>query len=314
MAMEIDGTESPKEIKSLSAVILTYNEAIHIERCVKSLSNLAKEIFVVDSFSSDKTVEIAEALGAKVVKHEFVNQAQQFNWALENLPIQTEWVMRMDADEYLEPALQEELSEMLANLPAEITGIYLKRKVFYAGKWIRYGGFYPHILLRIWRRGSGRCEQRWMDEHIVLEPGAKTITAKNDFVDDNHKGMTFWIAKHNQYASREAVDMLNQKYGLFPADNQLLSQDDPQAKRKRKIKFGFYSKLPKDLRAFLYFLYRYILRFGFLDGPRGFEWHFMQGFWYRLLVDIKIAEIEKESGGNIEEIKRILVEKHGLKI
>jgi glycosyltransferase involved in cell wall biosynthesis len=293
-------------------IILTYNEAIHIERCIKSLLRLSKEIFIVDSFSTDNTTQIAESLGAKIVQHEFINYSSQFNWALENLPLQTEWVMRMDADEYLEPSLQKELKDTLADLPADVTGIYLKRKVFYASKWIRYGGFYPHILMRIWRNGSGQCEQRWMDEHLVLKPGAKTITAKNDIVDDNHKGMTFWIAKHNQYASREAVDMLNQKYGLFPVDNQLLDQDDPQAKLKRKIKSRFYSKLPKDLRAFLYFLYRYVLRFGFLDGPRGFEWHFMQAFWYRLLVDIKITELEKESGGNVEKLKTLIRDKHGL--
>lgn len=301
-------------LTDLTAIILTYNEEIHIQRCLSAVIPLTNCIFIVDSFSTDKTIEFAQKFGAHTIQHEFVNQAEQMNWALNNLPISSKWVMRLDADEYLEPKLQEELQVLLSSLPEEIKGIYLKRKVIYAGKWIRFGGFYPHILLRLWRNGEARCESRWMDEHIVLTPNSKTIIAKNDFVDDNHKGITFWIAKHNQYASREAVDLLNQKYHFLPIDNQLFNTDNPQAKFRRKIKTEIYSKIPKGLRAFLYFFYRYFIRFGFLDGARGFEWHFMQAFWYRLLVDLKIAELERESGGDIEKLKLLIHEKHGLKI
>lgn len=301
-------------LADLTVIILTYNEEIHIERCIYSVLPLTKSIIVVDSFSTDKTVEIAQALGAETIKHEFINQAEQMNWSLNNLPINSKWVMRLDADEYLEPKLQEELQDLLKTLPEEIEGVYLKRKVIYAGKWIRFGGFYPHILLRLWRNGKACCESRWMDEHMVLAPGAKTITARHDFVDDNLKGITFWTNKHNQYASREAYELLNQKYCFSPCDNQLLVNDDPQAKLKRQIKLGIYAKLPKGGRAFLYFLYRYIIRLGFLDGARGFEWHFLQAFWYRMLVDLKIAELEKESGGDVNELIRLLREKHGLKI
>jgi len=301
-------------MSEITVLILTYNEEIHIERCIRSCQPIAKQILIIDSFSTDRTVELARNLGAEVVQRAWKNHADQFQWGLDTCQTETEWVMRMDADEYLEPALQEEIPHLLANLSDEIGGVYIKRKVFFMGKWIRYGGFYPHILLRIWRTGLAHVEQRWMDEHIVLHPGSKTIIARHDLVDDNQKGITFWIAKHNQYASREAADVLNQKYVLFPRDNSLLQIDDPQAKRKRKLKENVYNKMPLGLRAFLYFLYRYIFKFGFLDGSRGFIWHFLQGFWYRLLVDLKIADILLYSHGNIEQMKRIIKERHGIEV
>jgi len=151
-----------------------------------------------------------------------------------------------------------------------------------------------------------------MDEHIVLLPGSKTITAKHDMVDDNLKGITFWINKHNSYASREAVDLLNNKYPLYPRDDEIEKFDDPQAKRKRMVKDRVYSRLPIFMRASLYFFYRYFLRLGFLDGALGFVWHFMQGFWYRLLVDVKVMEIERRSQGDVEKMKKILREEHGI--
>lgn len=300
---------------SVTVVILTHQEEIHIERCIRSLQPIASKIFIVDSFSSDCTVEIARSLGAEVEQRKWKNYADQFNWGLEYCGANANsWVMRMDADEYLEPDLQRELQELLPNLPDDIDGIYLKRKIFFDGKWIQHGGFYPSVMLRIWRVGKGRIEQRWMDEHIVLPPNVKTIVAKGHIVDDNRKGITFWISKHNQYASREAVDLLNQKYALVKHDDGLVTMDDPQAKRKRLTKEKIYSRLPMGLRAFLYFCYRYFFQLGFLDGGKGFIWHFMQGFWYRLLADVKVIELEERSGGNVEKIKQLLRDEHGLQI
>lgn len=301
-------------MSKITIIILTYNEELHIERCIRSLQSTSSKIFVIDSYSTDRTVEIAENLNAKVVQRAFINQAEQFQWGLDNLSIDTHWIMRMDADEYVEPDLQEELAVLLENARENIDGIYLKRKVFFQNKWIRHGGFYPHTLLRIWRAGQGHIEQRWMDEHIVLPPGSKTIVANGHIVDDNQKGLTFWIDKHNKYASREAIDLLNLKYKFLPADESLKYLDDPQARQKRLIKEKLYSHLPYGFRSILYFMYRYFLKFGFLDGTKGFLWHFMQGFWYRLLVDMKIEEIETRSGRDIDRMKKILEKEHGLKV
>jgi glycosyltransferase involved in cell wall biosynthesis len=301
-------------LKPITAVILTYNEALHIERCIRSLKPIAEKIFVVDSFSTDNTVELARSLGADVVQRPWRNYADQFQWGLDHCQAETEWVMRIDGNEYLETDLQLELQSLLPSLSKDILGVYLKLKVLYDDKWIRYGGFYPLILMRIWRTGKGRIEQRWMDEHMVLAPGAQKVIAQGHLVDDNRKGITFWIDKHNKYASREAVDLLNRKYPLLEYDEALKAIDDPQAKRKRLLKENVYARLPIGLRAGLYFFYRYFLKLGVLDGGKGFIWHFMQGFWYRLLVDIKVMEIEARSGGNVGKMKEILLQEHGLKV
>lgn len=300
---------------SFAIVLLTYNEEIHIERCVRTLLPLGANILIVDSFSEDSTVALANSLGARVLQRPWKNYADQFQWGLGQVSDQAGWVMRMDADEYLEPDLQQEIQRILPTLAEDITGIYIKRKVFFQGQWIRHGGFYPQTLLRIWRAGQGRIEQRWMDEHIVLPPNAKTITLEHHIVDDNLKGITFWTDKHNRYATREMADILIQKYFPHLGDHALRDMSaDPQARLKRTIKDDIYNKLPPGLRALLYFLYRYFVLFGFLDGGKGFVYHFLQAFWYRLLVDVKVMEVEKAAQGDPERIRKILFAEYGIDI
>lgn len=299
-------------MQDITAVILTYNETKHIERCINSLKQVVKRVVVIDSFSTDDTLVICRKLGVDVYQNKWVNYAKQFQWALDNCDINTRWTMRMDSDEYLEPSLIDELDSSLNELDNSINGIYLKRKVFFKGKWIRFGGFYPHILLRIWRTGCGRIEQRWMDEHIVMEQ-PNTIMFKNDLVDDNLNNIGWWTDKHNSYATREMIDLLNIKYGFMEKDEALGKTDDPQAKFKRVLKERLYAKLPLGVRPLLYFFYRYFLRLGFLDGGRGFIFHFLQAFWYRLLVDIKVREIES-CIVQADDIPTILFELYGIKI
>ena len=272
----------------LSVIILTKNEEANLLNCLNSLQKLNAEIFVVDSGSTDQTVEIAQKAGCQVFEHPFENQAKQLNWAIQNLPIATPWLMRLDADERLTPELAEELKLVLPQTSDDITGYQVKRRVFFMNRWIRYGGYYPTWLLRIWRTGLGTCEQRWMDEHIVLSQG-KVANLQHDIIDDNKKDLSFWIDKHNRYADREVKDLLNM----------VVEQDDPllkkgqlsQASQRRWIKKNFYGRSPLFLRAFLYFLMRYTIGLGFLDGKEGLIFHFLQGFWYRFLVDAKIYEI-----------------------
>lgn len=299
---------------SLTVVILTHNEEIHIERCIRSLLPITSKIFIVDSFSTDRTVEIAQSLGAVVTQRKWKNYADQFQWGLDNCGTDSAWVMRMDADEYLELDLQKEILNKLPLLPQEIEGVYLNRKQYFFDQWIRYGGRYPLTLLRIWKSGKGRIEQRWMDEHILLPEGSKTIVFRGGVVDDNLKGITFFINKHNSYATREAIDVLNRKYHLFRVDEGINGLGSSQAKRMRLLKERLYSRLPIGMRALLYFIYRFVFQFGFLDGGKGFAYHFMQGFWYRFLVDIKIYEIERESLGDAEKIKKIFIEKYGVNL
>jgi glycosyltransferase involved in cell wall biosynthesis len=281
-----------KEKPSIAVVILAFNESLHLPRALEHIRVFAREIFVIDSYSTDDTVSLAKAGGAQVLQHPFQNYARQFEWALENAPITSDWVMRLDADEIIEADLAEEIIAKLPALPPDVTGINLNRKTIFQGKFIRWGGRYPLTLLRIWRRGKARIEDRWMDEHMYLTEG-RTVTFRGGFSDHNLYDLTFFTAKHNSYASREALDALNQRLHLFEPQVALASASTAkQARVKRFLKESIYNRLPFEVSATLFFLYRYVLQLGFLDGRAGLTYHVLQGFWYRFLVGAKLRELE----------------------
>lgn len=289
----------------ISVIILTYNEKIHIERCINNAKKFAKDIYLVDCFSNDGTVEIAEALGAKVFQHPWENYSKQFNWALQNLPITTEWVWRMDADEYLSDSLIDELHLKIPSLSDDINGFTAPCLRIFMGKYIKHG-IIPLILLRLFKIKYAVCENRYMDEHIQLSEG-KIETLKNPFYDDNLNGLTWWTNKHNGYATREAIDLLLTEYNLLPQESVVNSGAHSESIRKKKLK---YIKLPLFWRAFAFFILRYFFRLGFLDGKEGFLWHFLQGFWYRTLADAKVYEIKKKYNFDSKKIQAFLKENY----
>jgi glycosyltransferase involved in cell wall biosynthesis len=296
--------------QDISVLILTFNEEPHIERCIKSLQPFTEDIFIVDSYSTDKTVVIAESLGAKVYQNKWVNYAVQYQWGLDNCPIETKWVMRMDSDEYILPELVEEINTKINMIDDETSGIYIKRRVRFMGRWIKHGSYYPIWLLRIWRYEKGKIEERWMDEHIKLSSG-KTIQFENDLIDDNKRNLTWWTEKHNNYAIREAVDILNIIYDFKKYDEVEPNLMGTQEQRKRWLKIR-YASMPLFLRPILYFAWRYFFKLGFLDGKQGLVWHFLQGFWYRFLVDAKIYEIYLKVGKDRGAILKYLKVEYGI--
>jgi glycosyltransferase involved in cell wall biosynthesis len=284
-------------MSKLAVVILTHNEALHIGRALDAIASIASEVFLIDSGSTDGTIEIAEARGAKVLPNRWINYAAQFQWGLDNAPITADWIMRLDADEIIEPDLVAEIKLKLDDVPADVTGVNLKRKHVFMGRWVKHGGRYPLVLLRIWRRGVGRIEQRWMDEHMLLEHG-RSVTFEGGFSDCNLNDLTFFTDKHNKYATREAVDVINQRRGLFARDIDLTSdQTSKKAAVTRFIKEKVYNRIPFQVSALGYFLYRYIFQLGFLDGREGAIYHVLQGFWYRYLVGAKVFELEAAING-----------------
>ena len=286
----------------ISVIILTYNESLHIRRCISNVNTFAKNVFLVDSFSTDDTVAIAEEMGARVFQNKWENNhAKQFNWGLDNLPVDTQWVLRLDADEYLTEELIEELKQRLESLSDTVSGIVTKRRYVFMGKWMKRGT-YPVEVMRIFRYGQGVCEQRLMDEHIRLTKG-DTIPFENDFVDENLNPLDWWISKHNGYAIREAIELLDLEFGILREnDNEDLSGNigsQAMAKRRKKNR---YANAPLFFRSFVYFLYRYLFKLGFTEGKEGFMWHFFQGWWYRSLVDARIYEIKKNCGNDKNKI------------
>lgn len=294
------------KVLSLAVVVLAFNEEKHLRRCLENIAVLAKEIFVVDSFSTDQTVTIAREFGAKVLQHRWENNyAKQFNWALENCPMSSDWVLRLDADEYLTPELLDELTQRLPTMPDDVSGIILKRRHVFLGKWIRRGT-YPVRLLRVFRRGKAVCEQRLMDEHIQLLEG-RAVAFSCDFIDHNLNDLAWWTQKHDAYALREALDLLDIELGLLGhAELDGAKELGEHANAKREMKHR-YARLPLFWRAAAYFFSRYFLRGGFCEGSEGFLWHFLQGWWYRTLVDAKIFEIKRVCGSDLEKIREFLL-------
>lgn len=299
---------------SITAIILSFNEEPHIGRCIERLSPMVERIVVIDSFSTDRTVEIARALGAEVLQNPWRNYANQFDWGMRNANITTDWTMRVDCDEYLEPGLQQALIEIVPTLPPEITACDFKLKVIFKGKFIRWGGYYRTILTRLWRTGVGEIEQRWMDEHIVLAHGERRRIHGGDLVDENLKDIGWWIDKHNGYATRQMIDFINLDHHLFAGDNRVRHDHNKTARWKRFLRNVVYAGSPLYLRAVLYFFQRYFLRLGFLDGRMGFLWHFMQGFWFFMLMDAKVDEARRYIAAHgIEAFKRYLGERYGIR-
>jgi glycosyltransferase involved in cell wall biosynthesis len=275
----------------LSVVVLAYNEEANLPACLESVKGLGCEVFVVDSGSTDRTVEIARAARAHVVEHPFENYAAQRSWAQQNLPIRSDWVLHLDADERLTPGLVREIHEVLAaQSGAQLNGVdgfLLRKRTFFMGRWIKHGGHYPSYHLRLFRKNRGRCEERLYDQHFVVN--GKIEKLKHDYVDVLCSDLTIWTQRHMRWADLEARELLigNGHGQVRPAifGNPI--------ERRRWLRDGLYARSPLYVRPLLYWIYRYFLRLGFLDGKEGFIFHFLQGFWFRLLVDIKVDEMRK---------------------
>lgn len=288
----------------ITAVILTHNEAMHIARALDSLA-FCERVLIIDSGSTDGTVALAQARGADVRQRKWLNYADQFQYALDEGAITSPWTLRLDADEVIEPDLADAIRTALPTLAAEVSGINFKRKHVFMGHWVRHGGRYPLVLLRLWRTGKGRIECRWMDEHIVVEEG-RTITLDGGFADINLNDSLFFTDKHNKYATREAIDALSRKYALLPADDALDAHSASwQAGFKRAVKEKLYNRLPFGVGPLFYFLWRFLFQLGCLDGRTGRIYHVLQGFWYRYLVDVRRLEFELAMEGATTREERL---------
>lgn len=293
--------------QSIAAIILTKNEEKHIERCIRSLNGICDEIIVVDCFSTDKTCEIAEQLGARVVQHAWTNYALQFNYALYETNIKSDWIWRIDADEYLCDGLGEDVKRIVnENASTEVNGIYVRRRIDFMGKPLMHGGWFPVYHLKVFRKGHGECENRWMDEHIRLFDGISVKTDIGCQVDANLNNLTWWTEKHNGYASREVIDMLMMEYGIDMKTEAVVPKFFGSSEQRKRWLKKKYMSVPLFIRPIFNFIWRYIFKLGFLDGKQGFVWHFLQGFWYRFLVDAKIYELKKSFNFDNEKIKEYI--------
>jgi glycosyltransferase involved in cell wall biosynthesis len=274
-----------------SFIILTYNEEVHLPRLLASISILGAPIYILDSGSSDETLRIANDFQAQVLTNAFVNHPLQWDYALQNFKITTPWTIGLDADHIVMP----ELIHLLQNFSSEtispeVNGIYFNRKNYFKGKWIRHGGYFPKYLLKMFRTGYGRSDINENMDHRFIVDGKSIIWKEGYLKEENLKenNISFWIHKHNRYsdlvAEEEIERMQNlRKQSIRPS---LWGTPDQKIAWMKRI----WWKLPLFVRPALYFIYRYIWQLGILDGKRGFIFHFLQAYWFRLIVDIKIYE------------------------
>jgi len=277
-----------KENNSLdiTAIILTYNEEKHIKRCILSIKKFVKKIIIIDSFSTDKTLEIAKNFKVKIYKHKFINQAKQINWALRKIKFQTSWILRIDADEYFTKELRKKVTTHINTLNYKYDGISFNRVIKFLNKEIHYGGTSPHKTLRIWKNKKGRCEDVWMDEQIIVK--GKVFHINQNLIDENLNDLKWWKLKHRNYAKREAISFLNNKKNK----NKFKFIKKLKNVRKRKhLKEKIYYKLPIFLRPLLFFLYSLTFKLGIITGWQGLVFYYYQTLWFRLLVDINIFKL-----------------------
>ena len=269
----------------LTVIVLTYNEEANLPACLESLRGLHATVSIVDSGSTDGTLQIAAAHGVETTEHPFDNYATQRNWALRNLPITTDWVLNLDADERLTPELVAEINHVLeSGAEPGVDGYLLRKRTLFMGRWIRHGGHYPSYHLRLFKHGRGRCEDRKYDQHFVVD--GRTGTLQNDYIDVVSSSLVSWTMRHARWAEMEKSELMAPVRG----DAQVVPDVTGNPIQRRRWWRNAYARGPLFVRALAYWIYRYIFRLGFLDGTEGLIFHFLQGFWFRFLVDAMIYE------------------------
>jgi glycosyltransferase involved in cell wall biosynthesis len=285
------GSKSQDTLADVTFIILTHNEEQRLPDCLASLEAVAQNIFVVDSFSTDGTVSLLQTRSLTFSQRPFKDYGEQRRWAQQNNPFATHWVFHLDADERLTEPLRQWLIEEFPMASTQVEGFLFSRRTIFMGRWIRWGGHYPTYHLRLFRSNLGRCEDKAYDQHFVVDGRVAALPGR-DIIDTVTTDLTSFIRSHDKWATNEAMDYLGV---ARPGEVRAQLSTNP-VERRRWAKRNLYERGPLFIRAFLYFVYRYFLRLGFLDGREGAIFHVLQGFWFRFLVDAKIFEQRRRRG------------------
>lgn len=289
--MGTPGSASAAPDCDVAVIILTANEEANIGQALDSVSGWARQVFVLDSHSTDKTLEIAARYQCSIHQRVFDDFGKQRNYALESLPLQCEWVFFLDADEWLSDALKREIAGLVVSKPGE-NGFLVNRRFIWMRSWIKRG-YYPSWILRLFRRGTARCEDRGVNEHILVD--GRLGHLRNDLMHEDRKGIAAWIGRHNNYSTLEALELV--KRVSAQSNNVDVRFWGTQAERKRWLRQKVWVRMPPLVRPFCYFFYRYVLTGGCLDGRAAFAYHFLQALWFPMLTDIKYLEAKWRDRG-----------------
>ncbi|HEY0513851.1 MAG TPA: glycosyltransferase family 2 protein [Thermoanaerobaculia bacterium] len=279
----------------LSVIVTTRNEEANVERCLRSVHGFADQIFVLDSESADRTVEIAQGY-AEV--HTLAYDHSRiipwiFQWGLDNLPLRNDWVLILEADQAVTPALQAELAALLARPDAvREDGFYIRRRQIFRGRPLRFGGYGGKVLLKLFRRSRSELDPVEQDTRVYVRGPLGRLRAPLEEWNLKEDSIQFYLQKHLRYAEAFAREELERRRRGLPwkATPRLFGTPD---ERILWLKDRYY-RMPLFLRPMLYFLYRYFFLLGILDGRTGFVFHFLQAFWFRLVVDIRLEEMMRE--------------------
>lgn len=282
------------ELKKIAVIILTFNEEDNLPDCLHSLNGLDAKIFVVDSGSNDKTLQIAKDNNCEIYTHEFKNYGAQRNWCFDNLPIKSLWTLCLDADERLTSALVEEINKIIDS-ESSVDAYMLRKRTIFMGHWIKHGGQYPSYHLRLFKTGLGRCEDREYDQHFIVS-SKRVKKLKNDYIDVICNNLTVWSLRHVNWSESEVKELLNDKTKF--KEQVHANALGNSIERKRFLRKNIYQRSPLFLRAFLFWIYVYIVRLGFLDKKPGLIFHTLRCFWWRFLVDAKLFEVSIQSKRN----------------
>ena len=276
-----------------SFVILTYNEEDHLPRLLKSIQDLKAPTFVLDSGSTDRTIEICNSYGTETASHPFENHPKQWHTALSTFKFTTPWLVCLDADQVVTPELHNQLQNFRNSDHQYIDGIYFNRKNYFKGQWLRYGGYYPKYLLKMFRTGIGFSDLNENMDHRFVVPGKTMTWERGHIIEENLKenNISFWLSKHNRYSDLLAREEVERMEKLRTQTVKPVFWGNPD--QKTAWLKNLWWRLPRFLRPFLYFTYRMVFQLGILDGRTGILFHFLQGFWFRIIVDVKINELLK---------------------
>lgn len=279
-----------------SVIILTYNEETHLPRLLKSLKGLTCDLYIVDSGSEDRTLDIARSYGATIAQNKFENHPKQWHFALNAFTIKTPWIIGLDADQIILPELYEKLKNFQdSKIDPKVKGIYFNRKNYFKGRWLKYGGYFPRYLLKMFRTGVGYSDLNENMDHRFVVPGKKIIWKDGYLKEENLKEneISFWLNKHNRYSDLVAEEEIERYKKIRIQNNANAARFFGTPDERIAFFKNIWWKLPLYWRPAIYFFYRFFFKLGILDGPEGRLFHFLQGFWFRLIVDEKINEFKK---------------------
>ncbi len=280
--------------KTISVFIPVLNEELLLPRALESVKRIGAQVFILDSGSTDRTLEIAESYGCIVYQGQWGSFSEKLNWGLKELPIETEWIMRLDADEYFTDEFVEQInSGVLERMKSDTAGIWIGRRIYFWGEWIKYGGMGAQPNVRITRVGKAYYEVRLTDEYVLAEGEFEKLRA--DIIDDPARGLSSWLNKHIGYAETECFSAYySEKKSTWKS-----LQGTPRY--RRFIKENIYQYIPLFIRPFVFWFYRYFILLGFLDGMRGLVYHFLHAFWYRFIIDALIFEAKLTGGSSVKK-------------